>query len=77
MYDAIPAVDVARLEYQAGLERRDARAEFPKERPTSPQDVLATMYHQLGINRHKSYVNDANRPVEILNYGDPIDELIA
>ena len=59
------------------LGESDARAEFPKERPTSPQDVLATMYHQLGINRHKSYVNDANRPVEILNYGDPIDEIIA
>lgn len=59
------------------LGESDVRAEFPKERPTSPQDVLATMYHQLGINRHKSYVNDANRPVEILNYGDPIDEIIA
>lgn len=59
------------------LGESDARAEFPKERPTSPQDVLATMYHQLGINRQKSYVNDANRPVPILNYGDPIDEIIA
>ncbi len=59
------------------LGESDARAEFPKERPTSPQDVLATMYHLLGINRHKTYVNDANRPVEILNYGDPIDEIIA
>ena len=59
------------------LGESDARAEFPKERPISPQDVLATMYHQLGINRHKSYINDANRPVEILNYGEPIDEIIA
>ena len=55
----------------------DARAEFPKDCPRSPQDVLATMYHLLGIDRHKSYVNDANRPVEILNYGEPIHELIA
>jgi hypothetical protein len=54
----------------------DARAEFPRERPISPQDVLATMYRQLGIDREKSYANDANRPVPILNYGEAIKELI-
>lgn len=54
----------------------DARAEFPKERPISPQDVLATMYKQLGIDRDITYVNDANRPVPILNYGQPIKELV-
>jgi hypothetical protein len=59
------------------LGESDARAEYPKERPTSPQDVLATMYHLLGVNRHKSYVNDANRPVDILNLGEPIDEILA
>ena len=67
----------------AGLKRgivlgeSDARAEFPKERPISPQDVLSTMYHQLGINQTKEYTNDAARPVPILNYGDPIKEIIA
>jgi Protein of unknown function (DUF1501) len=55
----------------------DARAEFPKERPVSPQDILATMYHQLGIDQTKNYVNDADRPVPILNYGEPIKEIIA
>ncbi len=54
----------------------DARAEFPKERPVSPQDVLATMYHKLGIDRTKAYNNEADRPVEILNYGAPIPEII-
>jgi len=58
------------------LGQSDARAEFPKERPISPQDVLATMYHRLGINREKSYNNEADRPVEILNYGTPIPEII-
>jgi Protein of unknown function (DUF1501) len=67
----------------AGLKRgvvvgeSDARAEFPKERPITPQDVLATMYHQLGINQAKEYMNDAARPVPILNYGDPVKEIIA
>lgn len=58
------------------LGNSDARAEFPKERPVSPQDVLATMYHKLGIDRSKSYINEAERPVEILNYGAPIPEII-
>lgn len=54
----------------------DARAEFPKDRPISPQDVLATMYHKLGINREKTYSNEADRPVEILSAGEPIAEII-
>jgi hypothetical protein len=54
----------------------DARAEFPKERPISPQDVLATMYHKLGIQTDKTYTNEADRPVEILNVGEPIQEII-
>ena len=59
------------------LGESDAHAEFPKERPISPQDILATMYHQLGINQTKEYTNDAQRPVPILNCGDPIKEIIA
>jgi hypothetical protein len=59
------------------LGESDPRAEFPKERPLTPQDVLATMYHLLGIDRHKTFTNDANRPVEILNYGEPIQEILA
>jgi hypothetical protein len=55
----------------------DARAEQPKSNIVSPQDVLATMYHWLGIDRHKAYVNEANRPVEILNYGQPISGILA
>jgi hypothetical protein len=67
----------------AGLKRgivlgeSDAHAEFPKERPIAPQDILSTMYHQLGINQTKEYVNEAQRPVPILNYGEPIKEIIA
>lgn len=59
------------------LGESDARAEFPKERPVSPQEILATLYHQLGINQEKSYFNEAERPVQILAYGDPIREIIA
>lgn len=54
----------------------DALAELPKDRPIGHQDVLATMYHQLGIDYTKSYLNEANRPVQILNYGQPIQEIL-
>jgi len=58
------------------LGESDARAEFPKERPVTPQDVLATMYHKLGVSREKTFNNEADRPVEILNLGAPIPEII-
>ena len=58
------------------LGESDALGEAPKTRPISHQDVLATIYHQLGIDYRKTYVNEARRPVEILNYGQPIREIL-
>jgi hypothetical protein len=58
------------------LGESDPLGESPKTRPISHQDVLATLYHQLGIDYRKTYVNEANRPVEILNYGEPISEIL-
>jgi hypothetical protein len=58
------------------LGESNARAEIPKERPISHQDVLATMYHQLGIDYRKTYQNEADRPVAILNVGEPIREIL-
>ncbi|HEX3997687.1 MAG TPA: DUF1501 domain-containing protein [Pirellulales bacterium] len=58
------------------LGESDALAESPRVRPISVQDVLATVYHQLGINTHKTFCNEAHRPVEILNYGSPIQEIL-
>jgi hypothetical protein len=60
----------------AVLGESDGLAEAPKTRPIGHQDVLATIYHQLGINTHKTYFNEAHRPVEILNYGQPIQEIL-
>ncbi len=54
----------------------DALAELPKERPISHQDVLATMYQLLGVDFSKSYLNEAERPVSILNVGQPIREIL-
>jgi hypothetical protein len=54
----------------------DAKAEFPKDRPLTPEDVLSTMYTVLGIDQTIDYKNEAQRPVKILNGGTPIKELI-
>jgi hypothetical protein len=54
----------------------DAKAAYPKERPVSPEDLIATMYHVLGVNPETTYPNEAGRPVKALNTGKPIRELV-
>jgi hypothetical protein len=54
----------------------DAKAEYPINRPISPEDVLSTMYHVLGVDQKVEYENEAQRPVKVLNSGTPIRELI-
>jgi Protein of unknown function (DUF1501) len=54
----------------------DARAELPRDRPLKPEDVLATMYHHLGIDPEVEFHNEAQRPLKILNGGEPIKELL-
>jgi Protein of unknown function (DUF1501) len=58
------------------LGESDALGENPKTRPIHHQDVLATMYHQLGIDWKSTFSNEAQRPVEILNNGTPIREIL-
>jgi hypothetical protein len=54
----------------------DPRAEYPKTRAAGPQDMLATMYHVLGIDYRREFYDAAQRPIPILNEGTPIEELI-
>jgi hypothetical protein len=42
-----------------------------------PQDVLATMYRHLGIDVTKQYLDHGGRPVPVLPFGTPIDELFS
>ena len=55
----------------------DATAAYADDRPIHYRDVLATVYHNLGIDPH-SYIRDVNdRPVLILpESARPIPELI-
>jgi hypothetical protein len=54
----------------------NARGEYPKERPLTPQDLLATVYRHLGIDYRQALYDTAGRPVPILAEGEPILELL-
>jgi uncharacterized protein (DUF1501 family) len=48
----------------------------PKDRPVHIYDVLATIYHQLGIPLDEVYRDAAGRPIPVLPEGRPIPELL-
>ena len=54
----------------------NSKAEYPSERPYSPQDLLATIYRHLGIDPTTSFIDLQGRPIPILGTGEPIRELI-
>jgi uncharacterized protein (DUF1501 family) len=54
----------------------DARAEKPADNPHGPEDLAATIYHQLGINPNEEFTTPEGRPVKIVNGGRVIRELI-
>lgn len=47
----------------------------PKERPLGPGDLLATIYHVLGIDAEQMIVNKENRPVKLVEAAEKIVEL--
>ena len=53
------------------------KAEYAKDRPVDYQEVLATLYHNLGIDTVSTTITDRNgRPQYLLDYRDPISELV-
>jgi uncharacterized protein (DUF1501 family) len=54
----------------------DAKAEYPTDRPYSPQDLLATVYRHLGIDTTRTFDDLTGRPIPILYDGAPIRELL-
>ncbi len=53
----------------------DAKGAFPKANPKPPQDVLATLYHHLGVDVNAQYPNGTGRPISVLPEGAAIGEL--
>src|SRR5262249_17148600 len=57
--------------------RTSERGEHVVDRPVSPQDVAATIYHHLGIAaRATGFKDHAGRPSYLIENGDPIRELV-
>jgi len=53
------------------------KGEVPVDKGFTPQDVLSTVYHHLGIDPHAATFTDrTGRPVYLLEGGQPIKELI-
>jgi hypothetical protein len=54
-----------------------AKAEVPKSTPIMPKDLMATIFHVLGIDSQLQYVDPSGRPTYLLPEGaTPIAELI-
>lgn len=55
----------------------DAQGAFVKDRPVSPEDILATMYHLKGIDPETAIPDRLHRPVRLTANGNVIPELLA
>lgn len=54
----------------------NSRGEEPKDRPLTPNDLWATVYRHLGIDYTKTFPDHTGRPMHILPFGEPIEELL-
>ena len=51
---------------------------FPAERPVEPGDVVATIFHSLGLNPGATLPGPSGRPFPLVDFGnEPIKELFA
>ncbi len=54
-----------------------AKAETPKDRPLTPNDLWATVFSHLDIDYEATaFLDGSGRPMPMLPYGDPIRELV-
>ncbi len=54
----------------------NAKAEVPKSRPIGPQDLMATVFHVLGLDPQLQYKDPSGRPVYLVENGAAIPELV-
>jgi arylsulfatase A-like enzyme len=47
------------------------------ERPVSPKDILATVYHLLGIDPHTMLIDRTNRPIPLVQDGAVVHDMLA
>ncbi|HEV3002827.1 MAG TPA: DUF1501 domain-containing protein, partial [Pirellulales bacterium] len=54
----------------------DSRGERPVSRAYGAQNVIGTVYHALGIDYRQKLNDFAGRPMQLLDDGEPIGELL-
>ena len=54
----------------------NAKAERPKSAAITPQDLMATVFHVLGVDLDLHYYNTAGRPTPMIESGKPVAELV-
>jgi hypothetical protein len=55
--------------------KSDKNAAYPAEHPVSPEDLAATIYHALGIDPRMQILDQQDRPVSVLEGGEPLLKL--
>jgi hypothetical protein len=53
-----------------------SKAETPKTKPITPQDLMATVFHVLGMPQDLHYKDTSGRPTPMIDGGKPIAELV-
>jgi hypothetical protein len=53
-----------------------ARGEYPRDRRVTVPQVLSTLYHAVGIDPGKTFLNGSGRPMYILDDREPVRELL-
>lgn len=54
----------------------DSKATRPATTPVTPQDLMATVFHVLGFDHRTQLINQAGRPVYMVEDGKPIPQLV-
>ena len=54
----------------------DDHAAYPKSRPLRPPDLAATIFHLLGISQHAEFKDRLDRPLPVVDGGNPIKEIV-
>ncbi len=52
------------------------KAEHPIERALTPENILATVYHVMGIDPTQTFLDHSGRPIPILPNNEPIREIL-
>lgn len=56
----------------------DDTGAYVTDKPFSPEDIAATVYHHLGIDgRNTTFPNRAGRPLYLVEHGNPIEALVS